>query len=201
MTVWPNKSMETNRRQPCPLDTEHEFGSAVCTPWLPSAAVAHLFRWAKKKFTLSTVLLAIALAAAGHAAERPRGKLTFIRPGDNGFLNIMPATIVIEGQRSFSLSGECTNAVELPYGQYRFYVESPDPYNHSATAKKWRTGMVEVHVGSVGATFLIEGARMKEGYDHWNVRKQSNQPDAVVPAMTPQLHYGSQWRGVTDLER
>ena len=46
MTMWANKSVETNPRQPGPLGATEKFqcGGAYAPPSL-SAAVAHLNRW------------------------------------------------------------------------------------------------------------------------------------------------------------
>ena len=44
MTLWPNQSVETNRRPASPFNVGRQFESASCAPPTLSAAVAHLYR-------------------------------------------------------------------------------------------------------------------------------------------------------------
>jgi len=49
MTVWHNKSVETNRRPAPPFSAGRQFRRALHAPPSLSAAVAHLYRWTTPK--------------------------------------------------------------------------------------------------------------------------------------------------------
>lgn len=119
------------------------------------------------------IFFVCALVSIANTAESAKGKLTFVRPGDNGFLNIWPATIVIEGEGRHELIGENSITIELPFGRYRFHVESPDPYDHSSAGVLWYTSVFEITIGPEEVEFTIEGGGSKDGYDHWEVRKKT----------------------------
>jgi hypothetical protein len=72
----PNKRVETNRRPALPFDAGSQFDTAACAPRLPSAAVAHPFRWAARRAAPETFAASrfcafglsgyCSLAGAGH---------------------------------------------------------------------------------------------------------------------------------------
>jgi hypothetical protein len=59
MTMWPNKSVETNRRPASPFSAGREFGSASCAPPFLPAAVAHLWRWASANIQIGTFTVSV----------------------------------------------------------------------------------------------------------------------------------------------
>jgi hypothetical protein len=124
------------------------------------------------------------LSPLASRAANTKGDLTFIRPGDTGLLNIFPATVIIEGQKAFTIIGERSVMLRLPVGKYKVKIQSSDPYAPRDQGITWKAGPVEITVSEKGSEYIIEGAESKDGYDHWKIRKttEPNQAPAMVAA-------------------
>ncbi|HTJ77632.1 MAG TPA: hypothetical protein VL357_01425 [Rariglobus sp.] len=142
------------------------------------------------------VCLLSPLASRAATAE---GNLTFTRPGDTGLLNIFPVTVILEGQKAFTIIGERSVTIRLPVGKYKVKIQSSDPYSPSDQSIAWKTGPVEVVLSKEGSEYIIEGAETNSGYDHWEIRKKTepNQsPEPTYMLVTPTVSHPSRYASV-----
>jgi hypothetical protein len=93
------------------------------------------------------ILVILSCSGCIHLRRAPEGMavIEVERQEDNGFVNIVPCTLILSDHQQRTLSGGEQTVVSVPSGV--FYVEafSIDPYSPGSDTKAWRSPRTRFH--------------------------------------------------------
>ena len=97
------------------------------------------------KPTLFSILL-VGLLLGTDCSRTRLGTVEFVRPENNGFVNIVPCTLVLSDHRTLTLVGGESATVSLPPESFSVRVFSIDPYTPDFDIGAWSSSLEKFHI-------------------------------------------------------
>lgn len=105
------------------------------------------------------LLLCISLAVITTCQPIKKAELTIIRNEENGFMNIVPVTVIIDDGKYQLLTKESVNLkMEIPLGKHKFLIEYPNPYR----MEEKKTIVAEVEITGKPRFVILQPSVLKD---------------------------------------
>ena len=102
------------------------------------------------------------------------------RPGDNGWLNIWPADVVIEPGATLRLSGESAACAFVAPGKHNIWVESKNPYDRESTNPvTWKSDVLVATVRPKDRLEYEVCGTGRAGYSTWKIQPPNSKEPCV----------------------
>jgi hypothetical protein len=136
------------------------------------------------KATLAVIIVGM-LSQTGGTPVWPRwaeltAQVCVERPGDNGWLNIWPADVIIERGVTLRLPGESAACAFVAAGKHSIWVESKDPYDReSAKPATWKSEVLAVTVRPKERLEFEVCGTGQPGYSTWKIQPPNSKTPCV----------------------